>query len=149
MDKKIDIIRRKSADNVIVRFILAGVLAVALHLMFGIFVVSPDYNVKVKKISRHVTLLPYDTKLPSEKNLWHWMNIMDPTAIIKPNRKDGFSITPKMNVLVEEALVFKKDSFTLKSRDFLPLEFKFESEKDKIARYGNSLQFRVQLGIKK
>jgi len=135
MDKKIDIIRRKSADNVVLRFILAAVLAVALHLIFGIFVISPDYNVKAKQNTRHVTLLPYDTKLPSEKNLLHWMNIMDPTAIIKPNRKDGFSITPQKNVLIEEALVFKKDSFIFKSRDFLPLELKLESEKDKIARY--------------
>lgn len=135
MDKKIDIIRRKSADNIVVRFILAAVLAVALHLMFGIFVVSPDYNVKVKKTTRHVTLLPYDTKLPSEKNLLHWMNIMDPTAIIKPNREYGFSIIPKKDILVEEPLVLKKDSFTLESRDFLPLELKLESEKDKLARY--------------
>ena len=75
------------------RFFLPALLAVLIHLSFLGFKKTPATNRESAAPTKQVLLLPYDSESHDEQNLLAWMNILDASYIIQPNRKYGFSTT--------------------------------------------------------
>jgi hypothetical protein len=75
------------------RFFLPALLAVLVHLAFFGFkrAIPPDNPDKAKP--KRVMLLPHNTVIFEEQKLLAWLEILDPTYFIQPNRKHGFSRT--------------------------------------------------------
>ena len=130
-------INKHPFDNPVPRYLAAGFLAIILHLVFLLFIESPDSDNAVAANVKHVSLLPLDTKLPSEKKLLQWMNIMDPSCVVKPDRVRGFSFVPEMKKPDDMEVTVNKHFSMAQKGIFLPIPAPVESYRDKIQRIWN------------
>lgn len=128
-------VRKHPLDSPFPRYIAAGFLAVVLHMFFLFFVETPDADGSVSGNIKHVTLLPLDTKLVSEKNLLQWMNIMNPMSVTKPDRKHGYSFVPENKKPKDFNLAMKKHYSQAKKGSFSPISAPVESYRDKVKRF--------------
>ena len=118
-------------EKPLLRFMVAALLALALHSSFFLFSSKHEvYNDKEKN-KKYVSLLPVNTSLLSEKKLLQWMKIMNPTIAVKPNRKNGFSIAPKIEKPKDIPLLINKHFLQLKKGVFLPLRLPVKSLAEK------------------
>lgn len=124
-----------SYDNPIPRCIFAGFLAVVLHMSFLLFANAPDHNPGSDENVKFVTLLPLNTKIPSEQVILQWMDLMNPTGVVKPDRKNGFSVALKEKLPPDEKMVLKKHYSQLETGAFLPLNPLVESSREKVRRF--------------
>jgi hypothetical protein len=130
-----DNVRKHHMDNPWPRYLVAGFLAIVLHMICLLFVEAPDAEGAVFANVKHVTLLPLDTKLLSEKKLLEWMKIMDPMHVIKPDRKNGFSFAPDPIKPKDMDLIIKKHYSKRKKGSFLPISAPVESYRNKVKRF--------------
>ena len=134
------------------RFFFAGILALALHCSFFLF--SPKHEVynDPEKNKKYVSLLPVNTSLLSERKLLQWMNIMNPTIAIKPNRKNGFSIAPQIHKPEDIPLSINPHFLQVKKGVFLPLQLPVTSVAEKYEKlwpYNPAPDFKIDKIIKK
>lgn len=122
-------------DYSFLRYFTAGVLTISLHMTFLLFTETPTNNADITTNAKHVTLLPLKSKTLSEKKLLEWMRIMDSTCVIKPDRKNGFSITPGNPPVKDEKISFKKHLSQIRERAFSPLTVPVEKRDNKIKRF--------------
>lgn len=123
-----------SYDNPLPRYIAAGVLALTLHMSFLLFSQAPDVDEGKIENPKYVTLLPLDTKIPSEKKLLQWMDIMDPTCVVKPDRKNGFSVAPDDPMPQDKPIALKKHYTQVSKGEFLPLSSPVEKRRERVKR---------------
>ena len=116
------------------RFFIPGLLAVLIHLsFFGFKKAIPPENPEVAKPKR-VMLLPRNTVILEEQKLLAWMEMLDPSYFIQPNRKNGFSRT--FNAVDMEDIPIKLIGNVVKDNrqgaSFLPVPWRprFERIKD-------------------
>lgn len=121
-------------DNPLPRYIAAGFLAISLHGIFLLFAEAPDSDSSIASNIKHVTLLPLDTKLVSEKRLLEWMKIMDPTYVTQPDRVNGFSFVPELKQPEDMEVATDKHYSQAEKGSFLPIPAPVESYRDKIKR---------------
>lgn len=145
-----------SYDNPVPRFIAAGALAIVLHMAFILFAQASDPDAGKIENPKYVTLLPLDTKVPSEKSLLQWMEIMDPTGVVKPDRKNGFSLTPGDPMPPDEPIALKPHYTELKKGSFLPLSPPVEKRKENVRRFWsfaaagiNAAPYKIPRPVKK
>lgn len=136
-----------SHDNPLPRYIIAGFLAILLHMSFLIFSISPNDTPAGVENAKFVTLLPLNTVIPDEKLVLQWMDLMDPMATVKPDRINGFSVSLKEKVPEDEKIVLKKHDLQLKRGAFLPLDPPKESPKEKIMRFWNFKSAGVSIPV--
>jgi len=130
-----NLLHKHPMDNPLPRYIVAGFLAIALHMTFLLFREVPDVDNTSSTNIKHVILLPLDTKLPSEQQLLEWMKIMDPMYVTKPDRKNGFSFVPELHKPKDQTLSMDKQFTQPKKRTFLPIPSPLESYRDKVRRF--------------
>jgi hypothetical protein len=116
----------KKKESQFMRFFIPALLAILIHLsFFGFKKVDPPDVVDVAK-PKQVMLLPQDSVVPDEVNLLAWLNILDSSYVIQPNRKYGFSRTFKP-VEVEDIPLTLKDMMLDNEQDvssFLPVPWR-------------------------
>lgn len=127
-------INKHPFDNPLPRYLAAGFLAIILHLLFLLFIEAPDNDNIVAANVKHVSLLPLDTKLASEKKLLQWMNIMDPSCVVKPDRVQGFSFVPEIKKPEDMEVTVNKHFSMAQKGTFMPIPAPVESYRDKIQR---------------
>lgn len=135
MVREIDGSANLSHDNPVPRSVFAGCIAVLLHLTFLIFSISrSDIPVGIDN-AKFVTLLPLDTAVPGEKLVLMWMDLMDPMGTVKPDRKNGFSVSLPEETPQDEKIVIKRHYLQLEKGPFMPLNPPAESSKQEITRF--------------
>ena len=127
--------QKQSCDNPFPRYILAGLLAVFIHMSFLFFAREPETDLGKIENVKYVTLLPLDTKLPSEQVLLQWMDIMDPTGVVKPDRRNGFSVAPPKIAPEDQKMNLKKHFSQVNQGAFLPLHPPVQSQREKVRRF--------------
>ena len=105
------------------RFFLPALLAILIHLSFFGFKKVPTVDIASRVASKQVMLLPQDSVVPYEQKLLAWMNILDSSYVIQPNRKYGFSTTFTPTKLNDMSLKLKNVAVEneKKSKNFLPI----------------------------
>jgi hypothetical protein len=139
-------------EKSIPRFVFAGILALALHLSFFLFSAKPEVHNDSEKNKKYVSLLPVNTSLLSEKKLLQWMKIMDPTIAVKPDRKNGFSVAPKVQQPSDIPLVINKHFLQVRKGNFMPLRLPIISlaEKyEKLWAYTPAPDFKIVNSLSK
>jgi len=76
------------------RMVVIAILAILLHATFLVFKKTPDTLMDKSARLPRVALLPLGSKSADELKLLKWMDILNPSCFIKPDRIHGFSITP-------------------------------------------------------
>ncbi len=115
--------RDRKKESQFMRFFTPALLAILIHLLFFGFKKVPPADITSKSSAKQVMLLPLDSKVPDEQRLLAWMNILDSSCVIQPNRKYGFSTTFKPAELSNITLKLKNatvDDGTERA-DFLPV----------------------------
>ena len=85
--------KNKKQGKRFLRFLVPAILALLIHLsFFGFKKALPPENPDVAKPKR-VMLLSRNTVISDEQKLLAWMEMLDPSYFIQPNRKHGFSRT--------------------------------------------------------
>jgi hypothetical protein len=122
----------KRKENRPISFLLPAILAVLVHLsFFGFKRAVPSENPHSER-PKQVLFLPQQTVIEEEKRLLAWMDIMDPTYFIEPNRKHGFSRTYNSGGMKD--IPIKLDNSISKygkKESFLPVPWKPKYERIK------------------
>ena len=105
------------------RFFMPALLTILIHLSFFGFRRAPATDRENTAPPKQVLLLPYDSKSHDEQNLLAWMNILDASYIIQPNRKYGFSTTLKPVEVEDIPLILNNliNDNNQERADFLPV----------------------------
>lgn len=105
------------------RFFFPALLAILIHLSFFGFKKVPTVNIASQVAPKQVMLLPQDSLIPDEQKLLAWMNILDSSYVIQPDRKYGFSTTFTPAKLNDILLKLKRATVEneKESSDFLPV----------------------------
>jgi hypothetical protein len=120
-----------SYEKALPRFIAAGILTIIFHMFFLLFTTKPTIKNDHGKKRKYVSLLPINTSLLSEQKLLQWMNIMNPTYAVCPDKKHGFSIDIPKTIPEDLPLEIKKHFLQVQRGKFLPLRVPEQSQVEK------------------
>ncbi len=94
------------------RFSAAIFLALVAHMAFFVFKQAPPPLEMVPKKTKIVAMLPLGSN-PSQRRqeqLRQWLDILDSSYVVRPDRKRGFSLTPNAPVVKDMPLHWKSDA---------------------------------------
>lgn len=116
--------KNKKDERKFIRFFIPAFLALLIHLsFFGFKKAESDADPNIEKPKR-VMLLPRNTVIFEEQKLLAWMEMLDPSYFIQPNRKYGFSRTFNAVKMKDMPVKFDKNEnfvqINKKPKDFLP-----------------------------
>jgi len=121
-----------SYEKAVPRFIVAGLFTLLFHIFFLLFTSKVATNSDSGKNIKYVSLLPINTTLLSERKLIRWMDLMNPTYAICPDRKHGFSLSIPKKQPDDISLEIKKHFLKVERGAFLPLSIPTLSETRKL-----------------
>jgi len=123
----------KRKENRFIRFFIPALLAVLIHLSFlGFKRAAPPENPDASRPKR-VMLLPENSVFVEEQRLLAWMEMLDPTYFIAPNRAFGFSRIYNPGEMEDIPVKLDKNISAYGNKEsFLPVPWKpkFERIKD-------------------
>jgi hypothetical protein len=91
-------------DTASFRFVVAVFLALIAHMSFFLFKEAPSAVGTSKTVHRITAMLPPTPDNATQTALVEWVEILDSSYLVKPDRKRGFSTAPQRGIIEDVPL---------------------------------------------
>ena len=144
MSTRTDLCRnRKYEKGRFINFLIPAVLAILLHLSLLIFTKKSNLSQTQIEPPKRVMILPVSSTLPSEKKMMAWLNILDPSYFIRPDRVHGFSRTLPSDKCEDIPFKLEKHIEWYKYGNMSPLPLPWQSVEAKVERLWRHIPLTV------